>query len=127
MTKRETAALETVHSANAKSAQSNGPAATTRSERRYRSHRPCDHTSDLERRTDLHSLAKLRHERCRNDEATIAKALEGNYRSEHVFTLRQSVELYDFYQEKMEDCDKQIEKSLSKFETPLESFAGLPR
>ena len=33
---------------------------------------------------DPHNLAKLRHERCRNDEATIAKALEGNYRSEHV-------------------------------------------
>ena len=27
------------------------------------------------------------------------------------------MELYDFYQEKMEDCDKQIEKCLSKFET----------
>lgn len=76
---------------------------------------------------DPHNLAKLRHERCRNDEATIAKALEGNYRSEHVFALRQSVELYDFYQEKMEDCDKQIEKCLSKFETPFPDARPKPK
>ena len=38
---------------------------------------------------DPRDLAKLRHERCHNDEATIAKALEGNYRSEHVFALQQ--------------------------------------
>ena len=38
------------HSAYAQSAQPNGAPATTRPARRDRSHRPCDHPSDLERR-----------------------------------------------------------------------------
>ena len=76
---------------------------------------------------DPRDLAKLRHERCHNDEATIAKALEGNYRSEHVFALQQSVELYDFYQEKMEDCDKRIERCLSKLETRPQDARPKPK
>ena len=36
-------------------------------------------------------LARLRDPRCRHDEATIAKALQGNWRAEHLFALRQAV------------------------------------
>ena len=45
-------------------------------------------------RRDPACLARLRDPRCRHDEATIAKALRGNGRAEHLFALRQAVELY---------------------------------
>src|SRR5262249_4534222 len=42
---------------------------------------------------DPKRLAALRDERCKNTEETIARALEGNWRSEHLFELCQAVEL----------------------------------
>jgi hypothetical protein len=60
-------------------------------------------------------LAELRDERCHRSEQEIALALEGNYRAEHVFALRQAVELYDFYQVKLRECDAQIEAQLKAF------------
>jgi transposase len=35
-------------------------------------------------------------------------SLEGNYRPEHLFALRQAVECYDFYQHKIDECEAQI-------------------
>ncbi len=61
-------------------------------------------------------LAQLRNPRCKNDAKTIAKALHGNYRVEHLFSLKQAVELYDTYHEKIVDCDRKIEQYLSSFE-----------
>jgi len=64
---------------------------------------------------DPETLAKLRHERCKNDEATIALALQGNWREEHLFALRQSLQLYCIYHEKMLELDAQIESYLQTF------------
>jgi len=61
---------------------------------------------------DPQALAKYRQKRCRNDEATIAASLRGDWREEHLFELKQAVELYDFYQTKLADCDQQIEAHL---------------
>ncbi len=68
-------------------------------------------------------LAKLRNPRCKNDAKTIARALHGNYRMEHLFALKQAVELYDTYHEKIVDCDRKIEQHLSSFE---DQSNGLP-
>lgn len=57
---------------------------------------------------DPKKLASNRHENCRNTEETIAKSLKGNYREEHVFALKQAVELYEFYQRKITECEKAI-------------------
>ena len=38
------------------------------------------------------------------------KSLVGNYRSEHLFTLKQSLLAYRHYQELMADCDREIER-----------------
>ena len=57
---------------------------------------------------DPQQLAALRHEKCHNDEATIALALQGNWRDEHLFALRQAVELYRFYHQKLAELDRQI-------------------
>jgi len=61
-------------------------------------------------------LAKLRDPRCKSSEATVARALEGHYREEHLFTLHQAVELVEFYQQQMTACDRQIEACLQQFE-----------
>jgi hypothetical protein len=64
---------------------------------------------------DPQKLARLRHERCQHDEATIALALEGNWREEHLFALKQAVELYRFYHEKLDELDQRIQAYLPTF------------
>jgi len=57
-------------------------------------------------------LAAHRDVRCKASIETIRGALSGNYQPEHVFALRQAVELYDTYQAKVCDCDVEIERCL---------------
>jgi transposase len=59
-------------------------------------------------------LAALRDGRCKNDEATIARALEGTWRDEHLFELNQAYELYRAYQMKVTECDGQIEQAVAR-------------
>jgi len=65
---------------------------------------------------DAAELAKLRDSRIKADPETIRKSLVGNWRLEHLFTLRQSRELYRTYQQRIVECDLEIEKRLPKFE-----------
>jgi len=60
-------------------------------------------------------LAAHRQAGCKHDESTIAKALEGTWREEHLFSLRQALELLDVYQEKIAACDVAIEAHLAGF------------
>jgi transposase len=60
-------------------------------------------------------LAKYRHAKCKRTEAEIARALYGNWRAEHLFALQQAVELYEFYQKKLRECDKQLQAQLQTF------------
>jgi hypothetical protein len=62
------------------------------------------------------TLAALRHENCKNDEDTIALALEGNWREEHLFALKQSLELYRSYQAKMAELEARIQECLQRFD-----------
>ena len=57
-------------------------------------------------------LAAYRDVRCHASEATLREALTGNYRPEHVFALRQALELYDFHHMKVAECDVEIEAVL---------------
>ena len=45
-------------------------------------------------------------------EDEIAASLTGNYRPEHVFALRQNLDLYDSYQRQIGHCDEAIESLL---------------
>jgi transposase len=65
---------------------------------------------------DPGALAKLRDERCKKDEATIALALQGNWREEHLFALKQAVELYRFYQQQLAEVDEELKRCLQTFE-----------
>ncbi len=71
----------------------------------------------IEGERDPEKLAKFRDARIKNDQSTIAKALAGDYREEHLFTLKQEFELYNIYQEKIAECDRNIEAYYKTFET----------
>jgi len=55
-------------------------------------------------------LAQFRDPRCQSSQETIAKALTGDWKTEHVFALTQSLELYDFYSQQIAACDTQIQQ-----------------
>ncbi|MBN1886823.1 MAG: hypothetical protein JW850_02495 [Thermoflexales bacterium] len=59
---------------------------------------------------DPQTLAQFRDPRCAKSQAEIAKALTGNYRSEHVFALKQALECYDFYTQQIQACDAEIKQ-----------------
>jgi transposase len=72
-------------------------------------------------------LAALKDRRVKSSLGTIAKSLAGDYRAEHLFALRQAVELYDCYQEKIAECDQAILKELQALETRATPGSVPPR
>lgn len=58
------------------------------------------------------TLARLRDTRCKQDEKGIAAALEGNFRPELIFALKQSLAGYEFFHTQIIACEKEIEKIL---------------
>jgi len=67
---------------------------------------------------DAAALAKLRDPPIKASEETIRKSLEGNWRPEHLFTLKQSRQRYQHYRDQIAACEEEIEKLLLAF-TPL--------
>jgi transposase len=65
---------------------------------------------------DAAELAKLRDPHIKAHAETIRKSLVGNWRSEHLFTLKQSRELHRTCQQLIVGCDLEIEKMLLTFE-----------
>jgi transposase len=61
-------------------------------------------------------LAKLRDSRIKASAETIEKSLVGTWRTEHLFTLKQSRDLYRMYQQQILECDQETETLLSRFE-----------
>src|SRR5437763_11233685 len=43
-----------------------------------------------------------------------AKSLEGNWRPEMLFVLKQEVEMYDTYQRRIRECDQELEAHLKR-------------
>jgi transposase len=66
----------------------------------------------LEGERDPWKLASLVEPEVKATPADIAKSLEGNWREELLFVLRQQVELYRIYQEKISACDLQLRRHL---------------
>ena len=69
----------------------------------------------LEGERDPIKLARLRDEHCHHSEDQIALALEGTWRPEHLFELRQARELYQFHQQQITECDQHVQAELAKF------------
>lgn len=66
-------------------------------------------------------LAAERDERCKNPISIIEESLIGNYRGEHLFSLKQALELYDYYTQKIAECDQRIKEEAKKLETKCDS------
>lgn len=67
---------------------------------------------DGERNPEVLAEMKDRRIKCGKDE--LVKALQGDYRLEHLFALRQALSLYEFYWQQIAECDKQIEACLTQ-------------
>jgi transposase len=61
---------------------------------------------------DANVLVKLADSRLKASKEDLIKSLEADWRKEYLFTLRQCYDLYEFYQLKIAECDKQIETLL---------------
>lgn len=64
-------------------------------------------------------LAKHRNYRCRANLAKIQASLTGNYRKEHLFALRQALELYDLYQRLEQECHREADTLLQQINAGL--------
>jgi transposase len=65
-------------------------------------------------------LAQKKHPHLQAPTEQLAKALEGDYRPEHLFALQTAVEFYDAYQLKIRECEARIEEQLQRFEAKVE-------
>jgi len=58
------------------------------------------------------ALARLKNSRIRANEEEIAKSLQGNWRPEHLFALKQALDAFDFCGTQLAECDAQIQSQL---------------
>jgi len=72
-------------------------------------------------------LSKLRHGRCKHSQEDLIKALTGHYRKEHLFVLKQALELFDTFSQRLLECDQEIEALLDEIRPELpDDFPPLP-
>ena len=69
-------------------------------------------------------LAALAHPRIRASRDTLIKALEGDWRSEHLFTLGHARKTHAHYQQLIDECDQEIEARIRTFEQTHEPPAA---
>jgi transposase len=63
---------------------------------------------------DSKILAQFRDCRCAKSAKEIEKSLTGHWKNEHLFSLQQALELYDFYRGQILRCDEKIEEALQE-------------
>lgn len=56
--------------------------------------------------------------------AAVKESLRGCWKDEQLFALRQALELWDTYQQKIADCDRELEKLLHELAGPLSPEGG---
>lgn len=74
---------------------------------------------------DPRTLANLSVGGCRKNIDLIAKALEGNFRKEHLLALEQAYEAYEFFHKQIHRCEKAIEELLATIQ--VESPSSIDR
>lgn len=65
---------------------------------------------------DGHVLGAMKDVRIRASTDEIAKSLQGNWRYEHLFALKQALGAFDFIGTQLVECDKEIELQLQRFQ-----------
>ena len=58
------------------------------------------------------ALARLKNSRIRASEDEIAKSLQGSWRAEHLFALKQALDAFDFCGTQLAECDAQVQAQL---------------
>ena len=74
--------------------------------------------------TNPKELAKLRDHRIKASIETVTKSLVGDYRPEHIFTLKQSLTAYRYYQQLIADCDHEIQQRIHTFDSKNDKPTG---
>lgn len=74
----------------------------------------------LEGERDPQQLAQLRDWRIKASVETIVKSLEGDWRVEHLFTLRQALATFRHYQRLIHECDAEIERQLQQRDSQVD-------
>jgi transposase len=82
---------------------------------------------------DPAKLAQLRNRRIKATEEEVARSLEGNWREDLLFELRQAVAVYDFIQKQIAECDQRLQTLLAEWPArevepagPVAETAGKP-
>jgi transposase len=66
-------------------------------------------------------LATLRNVHCQSSEEEIAKALNGDYREEHLFVLRQAYQAYQFVHAQLRECDRLLERLVKAIDKQVDA------
>jgi transposase len=64
-------------------------------------------------------LADLKHEMVKASREEVARSLEGNWRDDLLFELRQAVDSFHFAHQQMRECDRQLESFLASLPTRI--------
>ena len=75
---------------------------------------------------DCVRLAQLCHPSVKSSRDKVAQALEGDYRPEHVFTLRQSLAGYRYYQKQITELDEEIVRLMKDLPSAPDVEAKIP-
>jgi transposase len=62
-------------------------------------------------------LGSMKNARIHASVDEIAKSLQGNWRAEHLFALKQSLDAFDFVGTQLAECDREIERQLQCLQT----------
>ena len=66
---------------------------------------------------DPWKLADLKHEMVKASRDEVARSLEGNWRDDLLFELRQAVDSYNFAHQQMRECDRKLQSFLASLPT----------
>ena len=80
---------------------------------------------------DPWKLADLKHDMVKASREEVARSLEGNWRADLLFELRQAMDSYEFAHKQMRECDRKLESFLASLPTrtlerPSEAAATTP-
>jgi len=79
-----------------------------------------------EGKRDPLKLAKLRDKRCRKSEKQIAEELTGNWRPEHLFSLKQALRMYDHVCAGIAEYEAEIQRVLADLQPPEHRSLDVP-
>jgi transposase len=76
---------------------------------------------------DPQKLLELRDQHCsKSTPEEMAAALKGDWKSEHLFVLKQALETYRHFLKQMEECEQEVEKALAEVVLPTAPVEAPP-